>query len=406
MTNDLKHRQSTAVIRLLRADGTPAANETLRIDQTESDFLLGCGAFDAVELFRAKSEEEKAFLTQRLDNWMGLFNYGTLPFYWGRYETEEGKPAFTETMQGAQYMKAHGVKLKGHPLCWHTVCADWLMQYPDEVILEKQLSRIHREVTAFSGVIDRWDVINEMVIMPEFDRYDNAVTRLCRHYGREGLGKAVFTQAHADNPGAELLINDFNTSEKYAELIGQLLDAGVPISTIGIQSHQHQGYWGAEKVHEVLDRFSRFGLPIHFTENTLISGHLMPPEIVDLNDYQIPEWPTTPEGEQRQAEQTLEMLNILFSHPLVQAMTIWDATDGCWLGAPSGVMRRDNTPKPVYYALQETFRGKWRTHLETVTDENGIVQFTGFKGMYDVKSVGGSASFHLGEDGEQVVTLG
>ena len=63
----------------------------------------------------------------------------------------------------------------------------------------------------------------------------------------------------------------------------------------------HQGYRGEEYL-GVLDRFARYGLPLHLTETTLVSGDLMPPDIVDLNDYQIAEWPSTPEGEARQAD--------------------------------------------------------------------------------------------------------
>ncbi len=33
---------------------------------------------------------------------------------------------------------------------------------------------------------------------------------------------------------------------------------------------------------------------MHFTETTLVSGHEMPGHIEDLNDYQIPDWPSTP----------------------------------------------------------------------------------------------------------------
>ena len=43
-----------------------------------------------------------------------------------------------------------------------------------------------------------------------------------------------------------------------------------------------------EKLEEIVERFAGFGLPLHFTENTLVSGHIMPAHIVDLNDYQIP----------------------------------------------------------------------------------------------------------------------
>ena len=108
---------------------------------------------------------------------------------------------------------------------------------------------------------------------------------------------------------------------------------------------------GKEKLEEILKRYERFGLPLHFTENTLVSGHLMPEYIVDLNDYQIPEWPTTKEGEVRQAQQMEEMYRILSDHPLVSAVTSWDFADGGWLGAPSGLIRKDNSCKPAYDML-------------------------------------------------------
>ncbi len=44
-------------------------------------------------------------------------------------------------------------------------------------------ARIRREVTAFAGVIDLWDAINETVILPVFAAEDNAVTRLARSKG-------------------------------------------------------------------------------------------------------------------------------------------------------------------------------------------------------------------------------
>ena len=67
------------------------------------------------------------------------------------------------------------------------------------------------------------------------------------------------------------------------------MEVGIRIDAIGIQSYMHQGYWGVAKTLKVLDQFARFNLPIRFTETTLVSGQLMPPEIVDLNDYQVSE---------------------------------------------------------------------------------------------------------------------
>ena len=192
-----------------------------------------------------------------------------------------------------------------------------------------------------------------------------------------------------------LLLNDFNTSMDYEILIDGCLNAGVPISAIGIQSHQHQGYWGREKLMEVLERFSQFGLPIHFTENTLISGELMPGHIVDLNDWQVEQWPTTPEGEERQAKEVEEMYRILFSDPLVEAITTWDFRDGAWLNAPSGFIRKDCSRKPSYHMLKKLIKEEWWTDETVRTDENGWAQAEGFKGDYRISCEGRSAYVKL-----------
>ena len=403
--SQLEHRRASARLQILNPDGTAAANRRVTVDQKSHQFLFGCGAFDAVQLMKTQDESRKAFLSQRMDQWLKLFNYGTLPFYWGRYEPEEGKTAYQETMAAAKWLKEKGVRVKGHPLCWHTACAPWLMAFSNEEILRRQLERIHRDVTAYKGVIDMWDVINEVVIMPVFDKYDNAITRICKDLGRIRLVKEVFAAARESNPDAVLLINDFNTSVSYEILLEGLLEAGVPISAIGIQSHQHQGYWGLEKLNDVLTRFSRFKLPIHFTENTLISGEIMPPHIVDLNDWQVDSWPSTKEGEERQAREISEMYSVLFAHPLVEAITTWDFNDGCWLKAPSGFVREDNSEKPSYHALMKLIHGEWETHETLTTDSEGRLSFTGFKGEYALRSDHGNAVFSLENDLSAQLTL-
>ena len=403
--NDLSHRKATARLRLLAADGTPIAGRPVEAAQTSHEFLFGCGAFHAIEMMRAKDAAQRDFLGERMDKWLGLFNYGTLPFYWGRYEPVPGQTAKEPTLKAASWLRERGVAVKGHPLCWHTVCADWLMQYDDEEILRRQIERIHRDVTDFRGVIDLWDVINEVVIMPDFDKYDNAVTRICKAKGRITLVREVFAAARESNPNATLLINDFNISEAYEILIEGLLEAGVPIDVIGIQSHQHQGYWGREKLESVLERFSRFGLPLHFTENTLISGELMPGHIVDLNDWRVDAWPSTPQGEERQAREIAEMYEILFSHPRVTAITTWDFCDDAWLHAPAGVIRTDNSEKPAYHALRSLIHDQWQTRERLVTDKDGYVTFTGFKGGYTLTCEGRQAELKLTQDTQATLTL-
>lgn len=399
------HRRAKKTLRIVDASGAPLSNATLALKMTNHKFLFGWGAFDFGAHFGVPDPEKKAFFKERMDIWMEAFNYGTLPFYWGGYEPTEGNPQWENRMAAAKFMQEHNIKAKGHPLCWHTVCANWLMEYDNKTILEKQLKRIERDVTLFKGTVDIWDVINEVVIMPEFDKYDNAITRICKEYGRVELIKKVFDEARAANPDAVLLLNDFNTSSKYEDLIDKSLTAGAPIDVIGIQSHQHQGYWGSEKLYDVLERFSRFGKPIHFTENTLISGDIMPAHIVDLNDWQVDEWPSTPEGEERQMKEWEEMYRILFEHPLVEAITGWDFTDGMWLGAPSGIVRKDNTIKPAFTRLKELIKEEWWTDTTITTDENGYVVAEGFKGDYVIEVGDKSVKLVLDEGSEDVETV-
>ncbi len=394
-------------VKFERKDGTPLANQEIVINQKSHKFLFGCGAFDAIPLVNGELQgEEKEAMELRFDKWLALFNAGTLPFYWGTFEEVQGQPKTVPIKKTAEWLKSKGVTVKGHPLCWHTVCAPWLLNMSNEEILKTQLDRIHRDVTDFMGTIDMWDVINEVVIMPIFDKYDNGITRICKEKGRIGLVREVFRAAKESNPNAILLLNDFNTSISYEILIEGCLEAGIPIDVIGIQSHQHQGYWGLEKTQQVLERFARFGLPIHFTENTLISGDLMPPEIEDLNDWQVKEWPSTPEGEERQAREVVQMYDTLFSHPLVEAITTWSVVDGKWLNAPAGLLRADNSSKPAYDQLLQKVKTDWWTNTKVITDDQGYARVTGFQGNYEAFAGSLKAEFSLDKNsGEEILRL-
>jgi len=385
MNSDIKkNRMTETTITVLKADGTPLANQEVTIAQTRHKFLFGTAAFDLVPFTNGDySGEEKEEAEQRAERISALYNAATLPFYWGRFELKRGEPITNKVKNAAQWCLDRNIVTKGHPLCWHTVTADWLLELSNAEILQTQLDRVHREVADFKGLIDMWDVINEAVIMPVFDKYDNGITRICKEHGRINTIRMMFNAARETNPNATLLINDFDISSAYDILVEGCLEAGIKFDVIGIQSHMHQGWWGLEKTLKVLENFERFNTPIHFTETTLVSGQLMPPEIVDLNDYQVKDWPTTPEGEARQAEQAAEHYKTLFAHPLVESITWWDSFDGGWLNAPAGLLRKDGSPKPAYDELMKLIKDEWWiSPTKLYTDENGQIQFSGFLGQY------------------------
>src|ERR1035437_7614471 len=300
----------------------------------------------------------------------------------------------------ARWFADRGVTLKGHPLCWHTVQPDWLLPLSNDEILAAQKARTTREVTDFLGVIDTWDAINEAVIMPVFENGENGITRICRANGRIATVRMAFETARGANPKAVPLLNDFDMSTPFECLIEGVLEAGIEIDALGLQSHMHQGYWGEEKTLKIVDRFARYGLPIHFTETTIVSGHLMPPEIEDLNDYKVADWPTTPEGEARQAGEIVRHYKTLLSHPAVEAMTYWDLTDRAWLGAPAGMVRRDFSPKPSYDAMHALIKGEWwLAPTKMATDAEGRLRFNGFLGDYEVSMGVRKAAFQLDRTG-------
>ncbi|MCL1870628.1 MAG: endo-1,4-beta-xylanase [Promicromonosporaceae bacterium] len=408
----MAHRRASQTVTVTGADGTPVAHADVVVEQTGHAFKFGNIGFELIDYINGYAHGTTDQPTQRVgrpgergdreydaafaEKWLALHNSATLPFYWGRFEPQEGQPRTEEFMRAALWFKERGVSLKGHPLVWHTVQPQWLLKYTPAEVERLQRERIRRDVNAFAGVVDTWDAINEVVIMPVFEAEENGITPLARIKGRVEMIRLAMEEARATNPNVKLLLNDFDMSTAYECLIEAVLEAGISIDVLGLQSHQHQGYWGLEKTQRILDRFGRYNLPIHFTETTLMSGEVMPKHIVDLNDWQVTaeQWPSTPEGEARQADELEEFVRTLVAHPLVEAFTYWGLGDrGMWLNAPGGLLRRDGSAKPAYDRFLGLVKDEWWVKPTTVrTDATGQVTVEGFKGTYAVTSPDGTTT--------------
>ena len=249
--------------------------------------------------------------------------------------------------------------------------------------IQEQLKRIERCVSKFKGTIDIWDVVNEAT------HYDRAfcwqhAPQLTQAIKEMGIGEYVrqaFLAARKANPNGILVINDYRTDSAFIEkVITKLVDErGNPLyDVIGIQSHMHGGYWGAKTTWDVCERYAKFGVPIHFTETTVVSG--TKPE-----GKGVP-WKTNPQGENRQNKEVTEFYRVLFSHPAVEAITWWDFTDqGAWQGAPAGMLRADMQPKQVYNSLRNLVKQKWWTPAQSVVlGPGGTARIRGFLGDYRV----------------------
>ncbi|HTL18331.1 MAG TPA: endo-1,4-beta-xylanase, partial [Patescibacteria group bacterium] len=128
-------------------------------------------------------------------------------------------------------------------------------------------------------------------------------------------------------------------------------------------------------------KYAKLGLPIHFTETTILSG---------AREGQTGGWgASTSEGEEAQADQAANFYTMLFAHPALAAITWWDFSDyHAWQNAPAGLVRKDMSAKPVYDRLLELIKHQWWTNVELMTDENGTCGARGYYGSYRISADG------------------
>jgi GH35 family endo-1,4-beta-xylanase len=383
-----KHRKADAVVRVLDASGKGVAGAEVTVEQARHAFLFGSNIF---KWGRLPEDLEQPYGRRFAD----LLNFATLAFYWPRYEPERGRPEHEYTGRVARWCREHGIARKGHPLAWNYFEPKWLPDDP-ETIRRLQMERIDDCVSRFRGLIDAWDVVNEAAHFDRKEFVDRApkLTRTWKQTGRMAFTRECFRHARQANPQATLLINDYRTDPAYERVIEGLVDdQGRRLyDVIGIQSHMHGGPWPSRQIQDVCDRFARFGVPLHFTETTILSGK---------QGWNLPrnDWRTLPEREVWQAREVVRFYTMLFAHPAVEAVTWWDFSDfGAWQGAPAGFLRTDMSPKPAYEELLRLVRKEWWTRTTVRTAEDGAATVRGFLGSYRVTAAAGGRKAAIDAD--------
>jgi len=372
-----QHRKGNGVIVVRDANGKPIPAATVKIEQTRHDFRFGCNFFMFGRLKDPQHEE------QYRQRFAALLNFATLGFYWPMYERERGQPIYDYTDKVVDWSRQHGIQCKGHPLVWDFADPKWL---PRDFAEIRALSnaRVRDCVSRFQGRIDTWDVVNEPT---HLGRFKTRMGEWAMSVGEVPYVTEHLKIARTANPKATLLVNDYRTDPPFYKILDGLREDGkLLFGAIGIQSHMHGGGWPLRKVWEVCDTYAKFGVPIHFTETTIVSGPRLGPG---------ENWgPTTPELEEKQAEYVVKFYTTLFAHPSVQALTWWDFSDqGAWQRAAAGFLRKDMSPKPVYDRLMALIKGEWWTKAEGKSDAQGQFTVRAYFGTHrvTVQSPGGQS---------------
>ena len=147
---------------------------------------------------------------------------------------------------------AHGIKVRGHNLCWHAQLPTWFNARQPRT-MRRQVLVDHIVVVAghYKGKLQSWDVVNEAVNTPDGSRTDCAMGRGMKLLGPEFIPLA-FQAARAADPNVLLTYNDYGLEtdsdgdiKKRAailELVRGMQANKVPIDAVGIQSHIHASW--------------------------------------------------------------------------------------------------------------------------------------------------------------------
>ena len=261
-------------------------------------------------------------------------------------------------------------------------CAKAFPDYP-KALDNAFENRIKQIAERYKGRIHSWDVVNESNEDYFADRIQEELPIAKSRYGimnGDYPYKALKWAEKYFPKEVALNINDYRRKPSYTAQVQRLQERGCKIDVMGLQMHlmkvqQCQDIANGVKiqtpsqVRQYIDWASKANLPLHMSEITITA-------------------PTQDErGFMIQAIITQNLYRLWFSQEKVMGITWWNTVDGCGKkGEPavSGIFFRDMKEKPSYWALDQLINHEWKTNVTVKADENGKVQFRGFKGKYRI----------------------
>jgi endo-1,4-beta-xylanase len=349
-------RKADLSVRVLGEGGKPVPNAEVAARLTRHAFNFGTAIPAEVLLAEGRQPLRDILLENfnmaTLENdlkWEALEDWG--------YPLERG-------IRGVDWLREAGLGVRGHVLVWPSwreTPARLEQLKDDKPALRKAVTDHIREVmTALKGRCDHWDVVNE----PFTNRNILDV-----------LGDEVmvewFELARSLDPKPKLFINDFailsggggTTAHRdhYEKMIKLLVDAKAPFDGVGMQGHFGSSLTSPDDLMVLLDRYARFQKEIAITEFDVV---------VDDEDLA--------------GQYVRDFYTVLFSHPAVSTLVMWGFSDGNHWKKNAAMYRQDLTLKPGGQAYQELVLGQWRTDVRGSTDERGVFQTRGFKGLYEI----------------------
>lgn len=232
-----------------------------------------------------------------------------------------------------EFADQHGLKVRGHTLCWHNQVGSWMFEDENgetvskEVLLERLKDHIFEVAGRYQGKIYAWDVVNEAISDAPDEFYRNSKWyQIC---GEDFIFKA-FEYAHEAAPDALLFYNDYSAigerkRNKIIELLKKLQAADIPIHGMGIQGHWNIFSPTETELRAALDAYAALGLEVQLTE---LDVSVYPSESGRRSKGADEDDTFTPELEQQQIDQYRMIFQVFRDYrETISAVTFWNVSD-------------------------------------------------------------------------------
>lgn len=289
-------------------------------------------------------------------------------------QREEGRFNFAEADALVDFATARGFQLVGHCLVWakDDRTPPWFFRDGDETVsrerlLQRMKTHIETVVGRYRGRVAEWDVVNEALDDGPALLRPSGWSAAC---GDEFIAKA-FEYAHAADPQAVLIYNDYNTElpgkrAKLIELVRSLRQKNVPIHAVGLQGHFEIDRVPLPEVEATIVAMRELGVKVVISELDIdviprgrwwADGGKYRSELSTLDPYRDA---CPPDILQRQAEQYAQLFGLFRKHAdTIGRVTFWNLHDGqSWLNEFPWkrvnyplLFDRAGQPKPAYHAV-------------------------------------------------------
>ncbi|MFC2089357.1 endo-1,4-beta-xylanase [Bacteroidota bacterium] len=416
------HRKGIVNLEFKLPDGTILSEQVpVKLELLKHKFIFGTSLSETWSYDHDDSSYKKY-----LKKVHGLFNYTTQTIFWQQAHGTEGSINVPQYVRDdIQWALDNNLSIKIMPLVWHEVLPEWLKESTDSAAIDASIRYHIQYLLEEFPEIKEWGVYNEAVAAFKNHTAESGITRWVEYKG--GVTPAVeylFNLVNEIAPDNKYINNHYTYKEQaFKELNQHLLNTDAGLGAVGIQTHMHDepNMLSETEVWDFLEAYSVYG-NLQLTEVTVPSSVPFK-DWTEIQKFEAliseamwtgkprPFRPSTPAWEIYQAAYLKDFYTLSFSHPAVEAIIYWTASDlNAWRGAAGGLLDMEHNPKPAFYTLKELIREEWHTKVDEQTQSDGSLSFNGFYGEYSgfvtINNINYLINFsHMNEDSTIVITI-